>query len=108
MTRVSLSRIAQTWRKLILWSSPLHWPEVTLCKLAAGAPRERFLTTMKISVWPFIRMARLAELLMPDEGSLTFLYLYIGAATTSATSPSDSDIPNGRCIRLRFNIQLSI
>jgi enoyl-[acyl-carrier-protein] reductase (NADH) len=107
MPRVSLSRIAQTWGKLTFVVQPIALPEVALCKHAAGAPRERFLATMKIPVWPFIRMARLAEPLMPDEGSPT-LMSYIGAATTSAIRPSDSDIPNGRCIRLRFNIQLSI
>ncbi|MGB7916934.1 MAG: hypothetical protein WCF79_16835 [Rhodomicrobium sp.] len=47
-----------------------------MCKRAVGAPRERFLTTMKISVWPFIRLARLAEPLMPDEGSPTLYVLY--------------------------------
>jgi hypothetical protein len=31
---------------------------------------------MKIPVWPFIRLARLAEPLMPDEGSPTLYVLY--------------------------------
>jgi hypothetical protein len=78
MPRVSLSRIAQTWGKLDFVVQPIALPEVALCKHAAGAPRERFLATMKIPVWPFIRMARLAEPLMPDEGSPT-LYVLISA-----------------------------
>ena len=42
------------------------------------APREGFLQTMDISVWSFIRMAHLAEPLMPKGGTI-FTMTYYGS-----------------------------
>ena len=58
-----------------MWSSRLHWPESPWASARSG-PQGMILTTMKIPVWSFIRMARLAGLLMPGEDLPTLYVLY--------------------------------
>jgi enoyl-[acyl-carrier protein] reductase I len=58
-------------------------PKDTLQGRVVDAPREGFLTTMEISCWSFIRMAQLAEPLMPQGGSL-FTMTYYGSQTVVA------------------------
>jgi enoyl-[acyl-carrier protein] reductase I len=53
-------------------------PKDTLRGRVADVPRDGFLTTMDVSCWSFIRMAHLAEPLMPGGGSL-FTMTYYGS-----------------------------
>ncbi len=53
-------------------------PKDTLQGRVVDAPREGFLTTMEVSCWSFIRMAHLAEPLMPRGGTL-FTMTYYGS-----------------------------
>ena len=53
-------------------------PRETLVGRVTDVPRDGFLTTMDISCWSFIRMARLAEPLMKNGGSL-FTMTYYGS-----------------------------
>jgi enoyl-[acyl-carrier protein] reductase I len=53
-------------------------PKDTLHGRVADAPLDGFLTTMQVSCWSFIRMAHLAEPLMPDGGTL-FTMSYYGS-----------------------------
>src|SRR5208282_6820289 len=79
MTRLSLSRIAQTWRELD-FCGPAHCigREVHLVQAGGRRPKGTISDHHENPGLPFIRTARLAELLMPDEGSLT-LYIFISA-----------------------------
>lgn len=70
-------RIAKQWRTLdFVLHSIAFSPKDTLGGRVIDARREGFLHTMDISVWSFIRMAHLAEPLMPDEGSPMLYVLY--------------------------------
>jgi enoyl-[acyl-carrier protein] reductase I len=70
-------RIAKEWGTLdFVVHSIAYSPKDTLCGRVVDAPREGFLTTMEVSVWSFIRMARLAEPLMPDGGTLCTMTYY--------------------------------
>src|SRR5271169_7080439 len=63
-------RIAKEWGTLdFVVHSIAFSPKDTLCGRVIDAPREGFLKTMDISVWSFIRMAHLAEPLMPKGGA---------------------------------------
>ena len=53
-------------------------PKDTLCGRVVDAPRDGFLVTMEVSCWSFIQMARLAEPLMKNGGSL-FTMTYYGS-----------------------------
>jgi len=53
-------------------------PKDTLQGRVTDAPREGFLTTLDVSCWSFIRMAHLAEPLMPNGGTL-FAMTYYGS-----------------------------
>jgi enoyl-[acyl-carrier protein] reductase I len=53
-------------------------PKDTLRGRVVDAPQDGFLTTMDISCWSFIRMAHLAEPLMPKGGTL-FTMTYYGS-----------------------------
>ncbi len=53
-------------------------PKDTLHGRVVDAPLDGFLTTMQVSCWSFIRMAHLAEPLMPDGGTL-FTMSYFGS-----------------------------
>ncbi len=70
-------RIAKEWGTLdFVVHSIAFSPKDTLCGRVVDASREGFLTTMEVSVWSFIRMARLAEPLMPDGGTLCTMTYY--------------------------------
>ena len=72
-------RIAKEWGTLdFVVHSIAFAPKDTLCGRVIDAPREGFLKTMDISVWSFIRMAHLAEPLMPKGGAL-FTMTYYGS-----------------------------
>jgi enoyl-[acyl-carrier protein] reductase I len=73
------ARIAEEWGELDFVVHSLAFsPKDTLCGRVIDAPREGFLTTMDVSVWSFIRMAHLAEPLMPRGGTL-FTMTYYGS-----------------------------
>ena len=70
-------RIAKEWGTLdFVVHSMAFSPKETLCGRVIDAPREGFLQTMDISVWSFIRMAHLAEPLMPNGGALCTMTYY--------------------------------
>ncbi len=70
-------RIAKEWGTLDFVVHSLAFsPKETLCGRVTDASREGFLQTMDISVWSFIRMARLAEPLMPKGGALCTMTYY--------------------------------
>jgi len=72
-------RIAQDWGELDFAVHSIAFsPKDTLGGRVTDAPREGFLQTMDISVWSFIRMAHLAEPLMPKGGAL-FTMTYYGS-----------------------------
>ena len=72
-------RIAKEWGTLdFVVHSIAYSPKETLCGRVIDVPREGFLQTMDISVWSFIRMAHLAEPLMPKGGAL-FTMTYYGS-----------------------------
>jgi enoyl-[acyl-carrier protein] reductase I len=72
-------QIAKQWGTLdFVIHSIAFSPKDTLQGRVVDAPREGFLTTMDISCWSFIRMAQLAEPLMPHGGSL-FTMTYYGS-----------------------------
>ena len=74
-------QIAKQWGTLdFVIHSIAFSPKDTLQGRVVDAPREGFLTTMEISCWSFIRMAQLAEPLMPQGGSL-FTMTYYGSQT---------------------------
>jgi enoyl-[acyl-carrier protein] reductase I len=72
-------RIAVDWGELDFAVHSIAFsPKDTLCGRVIDVPREGFLTTMDVSVWSFIQMARLAEPLMPKGGTL-FTMTYYGS-----------------------------
>jgi enoyl-[acyl-carrier protein] reductase I len=72
-------RIAEEWGELDFVVHSLAFsPKDTLCGRVIDVPRDGFLTTMDVSVWSFIRMAHLAEPLMPKGGTL-FTMTYYGS-----------------------------
>jgi enoyl-[acyl-carrier protein] reductase I len=72
-------RVAKDWGQLdFVIHSIAFSPKATLQGRVVDAPREGFLTTMEVSCWSFIRMAHLAEPLMPKGGTL-FTMTYYGS-----------------------------
>jgi enoyl-[acyl-carrier protein] reductase I len=72
-------RVAKDWGRLdFLVHSIAFSPRDTLQGRVVDVPREGFLTTMDVSCWSFIRMAHLAEPLMPQGGTL-FTMTYYGS-----------------------------
>jgi enoyl-[acyl-carrier protein] reductase I len=73
------ARIAKDWGRLdFLVHSIASAPKETLRGRVVDASRDGFLQTMDISCWSFIRMARLAEPLMKNGGTL-FTMTYYGS-----------------------------
>ena len=71
--------VAKTWGKLdFVVHSIAFSPKEALQGRVTDVSRDGFLTTMEISCWTFIRMAHLAEPLMPDGGTL-FTMTYYGS-----------------------------
>jgi enoyl-[acyl-carrier protein] reductase I len=71
--------VAKTWGKLdFVVHSIAFSPKEALEGRVVDVSRDGFLTTMEISCWSFIRMAHLAEPLMPDGGTL-FTMTYYGS-----------------------------
>lgn len=74
-------RIGREWGRLdFLLHSIAYAPREDLLGRVVDCSRDGFLQAMEISCWSFIRMARLAEPLMPDGGAL-FCMSYLGANT---------------------------
>ena len=72
-------RIKQEWGQLdFVVHSIAFSPKEALAGRVVDVPREGFLTTMDVSCWSFIRMAHLAEPLMPRGGTL-FTMTYYGS-----------------------------
>jgi enoyl-[acyl-carrier protein] reductase I len=72
-------RIAKDFGQLdFLVHSIAFSPKDTLCGRVVDVPLDGFLTTMDVSCWSFIRMAKLAEPLMTQGGSL-FTMTYYGS-----------------------------
>ncbi|KQW50435.1 MULTISPECIES: enoyl-ACP reductase FabI [unclassified Ensifer] len=72
-------RIERTWGELdFVVHSIAFSPKDTLGGRVVDVPRDGFLTTMDISCWSFIHMARLAEPLMKNGGTL-FTMTYYGS-----------------------------
>src|SRR6516162_3749588 len=72
-------RIGKEWGQLdFLVHSIAFSPKDTLGGRVVDVPRDGFLTTMDVSCWTFIRMAHLAEPLMPRGGTL-FTMTYYGS-----------------------------
>ena len=72
-------RIAKDWGKLdFVVHSIAFSPKEALLGRVVDVERDGFLTTMDVSCWTFIRMAHLAEPLMPDGGTL-FTMTYYGS-----------------------------
>jgi enoyl-[acyl-carrier protein] reductase I len=72
-------RIKHDWGRLDFAVHSIAFsPKETLSGRVIDVPRDGFLTTMDISCWSFIRMAHLAEPLMPDGGAL-FTMTYYGS-----------------------------
>jgi enoyl-[acyl-carrier protein] reductase I len=71
--------IAKKWGNLdFVLHSIAFSPKETLQGRVVDVPRDGFLTTMDVSCWTFIRMARLAEPLMRKGGTL-FTMTYYGS-----------------------------
>ena len=71
--------IAKKWGNLdFVLHSIAFSPKETLQGRVVDVPRDGFLTTMDVSCWTFIRMAKLAEPLMPKGGTL-FTMTYYGS-----------------------------
>jgi enoyl-[acyl-carrier protein] reductase I len=71
--------IGKTWGELdFVVHSIAFSPKDTLQGRVVDVPREGFLTTMEVSCWSFMRMAHLAEPLMPNGGTL-FTMTYYGS-----------------------------
>src|ERR1043166_554774 len=78
-TEAVFERIGKEWGRLdFLVHSIAFSPKDTLHGRVVDAPRDGFLTTMDISCWSFIHMARLAEPLMKDGGTI-FTMSYYGS-----------------------------
>ena len=72
-------RIARDWGRLdFLLHSIAFAPKEALQGRVVDVPREGFLQAMDVSCWSFIRMAKLAEPLMADGGTL-FTMTYYGS-----------------------------
>jgi enoyl-[acyl-carrier protein] reductase I len=72
-------RIGKDWGELDFAVHSIAFsPRDTLQGRVIDAPRDGFLTTMEVSCWSFIRMARLAEPLMRNGGTL-FTMTYYGS-----------------------------
>jgi enoyl-[acyl-carrier protein] reductase I len=73
------ARIAKQWGSLdFVVHSIAFSPKEALQGRVVDVERDGFLTTMEISCWTFIRMAHLAEPLMPNGGTL-FTMTYYGS-----------------------------
>jgi enoyl-[acyl-carrier protein] reductase I len=73
------ARIGEEWGSLdFVIHSIAFSPKDTLQGRVVDAPLEGFLTTMQVSCWSFVRMAHLAEPLMPNGGTL-FTMSYYGS-----------------------------
>jgi len=73
------ARIAKEWGRLdFVIHSIAFSPSDTLVGRVIDAPRDGFLTTMEVSCWSFIRMAKLAEPLMTEGGAI-FAMTYYGS-----------------------------
>ena len=71
--------IEKTWGKLdILVHSIAFAPKEALAGRVVDCPREGFLTAMDVSCWSFLDLARRAEPLMADGGTI-FTMCYLGA-----------------------------
>ncbi len=71
--------IGSTWGELdFVVHSIAFSPKDTLRGRVVDVPREGFLTTLEVSCWSFMRMAHLAEPLMPKGGTL-FTMTYYGS-----------------------------
>ena len=72
-------QVRKEWGKLdFVVHSIAFSPRDALQGRVVDVPREGFLVTMEISCWTFIRMAHLAEPLMPNGGTL-FTMTYYGS-----------------------------
>lgn len=72
-------RISKDWGRLDFAVHSIAFsPKDTLQGRVVDAPRDGFLTTMDVSCWSFMRMAHLAEPLMPNGGTL-FTMTYYGS-----------------------------
>ena len=72
-------RIAKEWGQLDFAVHSIAFsPKDTLQGRVVNVPRDGFLTTMDVSCWSFMRMAHLAEPLMPNGGTL-FTMTYYGS-----------------------------
>lgn len=72
-------RIAQSWGRLdFVLHSIAYAPKEDLRGRVVDCSKEGFLLAMEISCWSFIRMAKLAEPLMTDGGTL-FCMTYYGS-----------------------------
>jgi len=72
-------RISEQWGSLDLVIHSIAFsPKEALQGRVVDVPRDGFLSTMEISCWSFIRMARLSEPLMTNGGSL-FTMTYYGS-----------------------------
>jgi len=72
-------RISKEWGRLdFVVHSIAFSPKDTLQGRVVDVPHDGFLTTMDVSCWSFIRMAHLAEPLMPNGGTL-FTMTYYGS-----------------------------
>jgi enoyl-[acyl-carrier protein] reductase I len=73
------ARIAEQWGSLdFVVHSIAFSPKEALQGRVVDVTRDGFLTTMEVSCWSFIRMAHLAEPLMPNGGTL-FTMTYYGS-----------------------------
>jgi enoyl-[acyl-carrier protein] reductase I len=72
-------RISKDWGRLDFAVHSIAFsPKDTLQGRVVDVPRDGFLTTMDVSCWSFMRMAHLAEPLMPEGGTL-FTMTYYGS-----------------------------
>jgi enoyl-[acyl-carrier protein] reductase I len=72
-------RISKEWGRLDFAVHSIAFsPKDTLQGRVVDAPHDGFLTTMDVSCWSFMRMAHLAEPLMPNGGTL-FTMTYYGS-----------------------------
>lgn len=73
------AEIEKTWGKLdILVHSIAFAPREALAGRVVDCPRDGFLTAMEVSCWSFLDLARRAEPLMADGGTM-FTMSYLGA-----------------------------
>lgn len=75
----AFAAIEETWGRLdILVHSIAFAPKEALAGRVVDCPREGFLTAMDVSCWSFLDLARRAEPLMADGGTI-FTMTYLGA-----------------------------